>query len=112
MTTFRLLLLTGFGALTLLTRPASAQATTQVSRVPATPAPTPKYYYSFFWGLWSNHPKSAPGTHTAHKAVQVRAVAHSQGAPRLAAKPDSTYQNRSILGGAVQWTEKQSTPTR
>ena len=112
MTTFRLLLLTGFAALTLLARPALAQATTQVARGPAAPAPAPKYHYSFLWGLWSNHPKPVPGTHTPHKAVQVRAVARGQGAPRVATKPDSTYQNRSILGGAIQWTEKQSTPTR
>ncbi|HEX8659972.1 MAG TPA: hypothetical protein VF690_20685 [Hymenobacter sp.] len=111
MTTFRLLLFSCAAILGLLAQPALAQAAPPPSEAPA--APPSKYHYTFFWGLWSNYDKPALRTRAHFKADFAKPVTSRQfQALRTAAKPDSTYQTRRILGGAVQWTEKRPTPTR
>jgi hypothetical protein len=111
MTTSRLLLFSCAVTLGLLAQPALAQAAPPPSEVPA--APPSKYHYTFLWGLWSNHDKTAPRPRVHLRAEFAKPVTSRQSqAPRTAAKPDSTYQTRSILGGAVQWIEKRPTPIR
>ncbi|MBD2769892.1 hypothetical protein IC235_18540 [Hymenobacter sp. BT664] len=111
MMTFRLLLLTGYGALALFARPALAQDTTRFSKAPGTAGCPPKYNYTFLWGLWSNQAKRGTGPQILKPSTNVNFAAGSQQF-RPAAKADSAYQTHRILGGAVQWTEKRSTLTR
>lgn len=112
MTSLRLLFLAASAALALLGRPAAAQVTSPPAKVAAAPAAPSKYHYTLFWGLWTNYPKAAPGAPRAHYDVAAMGPVTLRHSRHTDAKQDSTYQHRSMLGGAVQWTEKRPTPTR
>ena len=113
MTTFRLLLFAFAAALTLLVRSALAQnASAPPPAAAKTPASASTYQYTFLWGLWSNQDKSERGSRARFKADYMRPVAARQPTQWNLAKTDSTYQYRSILGGAVQWIEKRPNSTR
>jgi hypothetical protein len=63
-----------------------------------------KFYYSFAWGLFKS--KDNPKNKTAVVKVEKQKILTSSYAMPLDSKQ---YEKKSILWGAIQWTEKNNT---
>lgn len=96
----RSLLLAGLVAASLFAHPAAAQSPPTAPGPAA--APPSRLYYSLFWGLF--HSKNQPSRPAL--PVRVNAVVIQKISTGLPAPLPPGYRQRSILGGAVQWTEK------
>ncbi|WP_046245890.1 hypothetical protein [Hymenobacter terrenus] len=97
----RLFLFAGSFAATLAARPATAQP----APTPADTSAAPKVYYSLFWGLFRSQDEHVRPI----KAGLVRPAKVRRPHQRLG-QAHSGYETHSILGGAVQWTEKKMSP--
>ena len=110
---FQLFFLTGLVAASLSSRPAAAQTTPPPAPSVAL-ASAPSAYHSLFWGLFQSkdehgRPVGAQQVRADRMRVQTQIRSQMQtvrSQMQAGLQPDSTYQVRSILGGAVQWTEK------